>query len=304
MIETPYRNPALGKSLKIIGFLMIVLGAAGIPVFGSALDGLGWIVAIVIMMLGVAIYLYASRLGSVSAGDLLAKDKRAPIVFVRSFQDEQDDYSLTGYNKSLKSMDTDALSNNNVWGPGFQLQFNTLLESIGPYIAIGRPGENLAGIGAARVYVSDDDWQDKILEYFHRSQMVIMRAGKTQGLHWELEQLVEMQKPQNILLILPHTQADYQEFRQWANDVLPKPLPADKPDARFLLFRQDWTPQPLTPQRFLFNTLEPFFKQNQIERKDIRLSYFLKYDSWLNYLVGISVLIAAGLGLYFIAQLF
>jgi len=301
-MKTPYRSPFIGGILKAIGFLMIICGAVGIPLFGDTLEGLGWLVAIIIMLSGVAIYYVAARLGSLPAGELLATDKRAPIVFVRSFEDEQGDYTISGYHKSLKSMNKAGLTDNNVWGPGFQLQFNTLLESIGPYIAIGRPGEDLAGIGAARVYVSDDEWQAKIMDYFQASQMIIMRTGKTKGLRWELEKIVQMQKPTSLLLMLPHTESDYQAFCVWANAVLPQPLPVDKPEGRFLLLKHDWTPEILPTQRFLFSTLEPFFNQNGIQKADIRLSYFLKYDSWLNYIVGFTVLAVAGLVLYYIVQ--
>ena len=34
------------------------------------------------------------------------------------------------------------------------------LGGVGPVLAIGRPGEKLAHLGAARLYVSDDDWQN------------------------------------------------------------------------------------------------------------------------------------------------
>lgn len=84
-MKTPYRSPFIGSILKIISFLMILLGAVGVPLLATALGGFGWLAAILAMLSGIALYYFAARLDSLPADELPARDKRAPIVFVRSF---------------------------------------------------------------------------------------------------------------------------------------------------------------------------------------------------------------------------
>ena len=37
-----------------------------------------------------------------------------------------------------------------------------ILEHVGPVVAVGKPGEPLPELGAARLYVSHDEWQGKV----------------------------------------------------------------------------------------------------------------------------------------------
>jgi hypothetical protein len=41
-------------------------------------------------------------------------------------------------------------------------QLAMVMNEIGPFIAIGRPGEQWPELGAARMYVGDDEWQATI----------------------------------------------------------------------------------------------------------------------------------------------
>ena len=56
---------------------------------------------------------------------------------------------------------------------------------VGPVIAIGKPGERLPQLGAARLYVDDDHWRDTIDDLMAESALVVVRAGDTPNLWWE-----------------------------------------------------------------------------------------------------------------------
>jgi len=64
-----------------------------------------------------------------------------------------------------------------------------LLTPIGPVIAIGRPGEFLPELGAARTYTTDDDWQSWVLTRHKECSMVLLQAGRSAGLLWEVERV-------------------------------------------------------------------------------------------------------------------
>lgn len=70
-------------------------------------------------------------------------------------------------------------------------------------VAIGRPGERLPELGAARTYYPDDDWQDAVRVTAARSAAVLLVAGRTEGLAWEVEQLRAWGLLNKTLVLLP-----------------------------------------------------------------------------------------------------
>lgn len=132
------------------------------------------------------------------------------------------------------------------------------LRKVGPTIAIGRPDEQLPGLGAARFYVSHDRWQAKVAEITKESQLVLFATGVTEGLKWEISHLVESVPPEKLILWAhPHLlklsqqdrEAEWTNFRAMLGGVFPKPLPETLGEARFIYFHSDWTPVPVAPWR-------------------------------------------------------
>lgn len=123
---------------------------------------------------------------------------------------------------------------------------------IGPLVAIGRPGEPLPPAGASRVYVGDD-WRETVRELLDRSQLVLIGAGRGEGLRWELDQVRATVDPRRVVVLLPFGNWEYDNFRSDVADLFPHPLPdlAPLPDAddhtvrAALHFREDWTAEPV-----------------------------------------------------------
>jgi TM2 domain-containing membrane protein YozV len=76
-----------------------------------------------------------------------------------------------------------------------------ILNRVGPVIAIGKPGEPLPELGAARLYVGDADWKAKVIDLMARSGLVIIRTGSTPNLQWEIEQTMERVPRRQILFV-------------------------------------------------------------------------------------------------------
>ncbi len=104
-------------------------------------------------------------------------------------------------------------------------QLTEVLSEIGPFIAIGRPGERLPTIGASRMYVTDAEWRARVLELMSAARLVTIRAGSTQGIWWEIETAVRTLQPEKLVFLLPYTKAQYEVFRQKAESYLPCRLP-------------------------------------------------------------------------------
>lgn len=158
----------------------------------------------------------------------LADDARPPIVYLRSFETE----SAVGVEEEA---------------------FAEMFQSAGPFVAIGEPGEKLPPLGAARIYVEDDNWKAVVIELLNRAQLVITFGGITPGLGWELGQIRKLLRPERVVIMMPNSAESWQGFQRLANAKARLNLP-DFPDkplrkyastglAGFVRFSDNWTPE-------------------------------------------------------------
>jgi hypothetical protein len=118
-----------------------------------------------------------------TAEEVVAADPRRPVLYLRSFGvDDQVQVPTRGGWARLMALSNYAAS----VSPEQELTF--MLERIGPVVAIGRPGERLPELGAARLYVGDDDWRRVVGEFMDNAALVVIRAGETANLWWETEE--------------------------------------------------------------------------------------------------------------------
>jgi TM2 domain-containing membrane protein YozV len=132
-------------------------------------------------------------MGAVGAHAAMLMDKRAPVVYIRSFM-------LDGQLPGLYGAFT------------VEQELCTLMARFGPVVAIGKPGEPFPELGAARVYTSDDEWQTTIVDYFNRAGHVLVQVGPTANLWWEIDQARECVPLDRLLIVLLGQQADTAGF--------------------------------------------------------------------------------------------
>ena len=159
-----------------------------------------------------------------------------------------------------------------------QLLLANLFNQIGPYIAIAQPRRGIFRrtgfeVGSARMQVPDANWQWRVLGLIRMSSLVIVEAGHSTGLLWEITQVVAHAAPRKVLLILPdHDEKQYSKFCSDSLSVFPIQLPPYSPDLRFVMFNDDWKPVPLLGRTALkadvsvgvryATVLQPFFERN------------------------------------------
>ncbi|MFC9476968.1 hypothetical protein ACFTS5_32690 [Nocardia sp. NPDC056952] len=85
----------------------------------------------------------------------------------------------------------------------FEELMATLVASESPLVAIGKPGESLPELGAVRTYVADDEWQSAVEETAKRVDSIMLVAGVTDGLKWELTHLRKWGLAQKATVLLP-----------------------------------------------------------------------------------------------------
>jgi hypothetical protein len=187
-----------------------------------------------------------------SAQEALRRDKRRPVLYLRSFAlDETLNTRISLVNRTLGLMSSSLTLEERVV---------KILNKLGPVIAIGRPGEELPTVGAARFYVSDDRWNQKVAEIVSVAQLVIWASGTTEGLRWELQYLLKMLEPGRLLLWLhPNIlglkgaarEHEWRKFLEQFGDLLPAQLPATIGESRFVYLRVDGIPAAVPPDDYV-----------------------------------------------------
>lgn len=164
------------------------------------------------------------RLRAKSGNEILAEDTRSPIIYFRSFTDDDKILIKSGRKwRYIWDRDTD------------EEKLERLLRPIGPLIAIGNPEDLLSLPGAARIYTSGS-WKEVVTSLIGRARSVILRTGETPSLWWELATVIRLCDPQNVVLFHPKIiQGErakerkqirsYKHFREKANILYPAPLP-------------------------------------------------------------------------------
>jgi len=135
-------------------------------------------------MVGMGYILYLKkRTKLVSVEELLEKDHRPPVLFLRSFETESKRVQIPFRNFFSSTF-------RNMIGYTFDEYLERdITKKIGPFIALGRPGDYLPMPGAARSYVHDENWQETIANYCEKASAIIFLESLTEGAKWELEHI-------------------------------------------------------------------------------------------------------------------
>jgi hypothetical protein len=206
-----YQGLAIGLGI-VIGFPLLVL-ISDAKEFDRAMLGL------LAFFIGTGLFLlhqHGERHLAPSADDVMTNDPRPPILYLRSFEDENiDPFGLVS---------------------GAEGTLARVMEEVGPFVAVGRPGDQLPPLGASRSYRRDTDWQSYVLSLLDRAALVILLAGRTQGLAWELRQCAQRITPEKLVVLVPNRRASYDEFQAIARAAgIPLTLPPfpDREAARY-----------------------------------------------------------------------
>ena len=257
------KNRSTSYLYRGIAITIVILGIA-IFLYGNGND------SFMLMLVGIAVGIgggrigqYGQRHGLEDAEEVLANDKRSPILYLRSFGDEVDENGIVN---GLTAMFGRAVGGVGIgWGRQEQEALAGFLKRIGPYITVGRPGESLPDVGAAWKWIEDDHWKLEVGKLVKRACLIVVHAGRSDGLKWEFQHLVKNVDPKKILLIVPRKKGDYLQFRDWVTAILPKALPQKIPPGLLVIFNKSWQPQVLKSGNDLLAILYPFFKQNNID---------------------------------------
>lgn len=84
-----------------------------------------------------------------------------------------------------------------------------ILDRIAPVIAIGNPSEKYSPHGATRVYLTNEEWKEKVAEFATKSKFVVLRLGETQNFIWEMSWCFANIDLQKLLFVIPINKTNF-----------------------------------------------------------------------------------------------
>jgi hypothetical protein len=137
---------------------------------------------------------------------LLSVDKRRPVLFLRSFDDDEK-MRFTKWQVGVLDFSLETRLANH-------------FRYVGPFIAVGSPTETVPIPGAARVKLPDSEWQDRVMGWICNAAVIIMYSGRTHWVNWELAGIIETGHAQNLILMMP--EFGKSRRRLWWQDLGPR----------------------------------------------------------------------------------
>jgi hypothetical protein len=223
---------AIGAFL-LIPVCFVVMLMDGVPLKGSHF------IPMIFIGIGCWCWRWAKKLDVSLPSRKFVNDGRPFVLYLRSFLDDTDgNIDLDGRKPSLTT----------------EQRVAAAFGELGTVIAIGHPGEALPILGAQRFYVEGEDWREVVRDLLTRAHAVVLRAGCTPGLRWELEQVVRSTPPEKRVLFLSFVasmtasrQTQYHEFCRWAGSFWGTPLPAEIGTSLMIYFDKSDRPRLLDP---------------------------------------------------------
>ena len=120
-----------------------------------------------------------------SLAEVLDKDNRAPVLYLRAFKREASVFVT--HSSFLERLSSEY---GQAQGKTFEQWFSSSInQHIGPFVALGSPEDYVPPEGAARMYASDDNWTVHFLDLARRAACILMVPDHSGNLIWELQTL-------------------------------------------------------------------------------------------------------------------
>lgn len=281
---TPWQRRSIGIVFTILGSAMLLFALFTIAdQYAHFLPALGpwdrW-AFIPCVLLAITSLQTGRRFRARTTQELLLADSRPPVVYLRSFASDNsrtvsaptirfarfegdetppwlDDFTYK-YAKYYAWASPRILANA-FDSTTEEEQVAKAVRPYGPLVAIGRPNELLPTLGAARMYVGDQGWRERVTEILKGAALVMMQMGNTEGLAWEVSACIEHVEPRRLVLVVPRDQREVEAFAANNAAKFPHGLPLiERRDGlsvgnvrAIVYFLRDWTP------KFAFNLCPP-----------------------------------------------
>ncbi len=198
------QQTSAGGGLKLLGVALIILGGVIYVASGGVDENPSAFLAIPVIAGGILLYYrgrqHAAR-AKAAGPDSPLMDSQPDVLYLRSFQTDPS----TTYRQLTAGWTTE------------EEELGSVLRPFGDMVAIGQPGERLPVPGATRMYASQSEWRRVVLASMQSAPLVVIRAGSSPGLLWEMGQAIRTLEPERLLILVLNIKV--QEYTLFANQV-------------------------------------------------------------------------------------
>ena len=259
---TPQESAEVTGGRQALGQAIFWLGLVGALVFPAALllssiqdlTGLSmfddWVTVGTLLNFALPVFgamiLFGRRLMQPAAKiNVTGLDVR-PTILLRAFKDDQREVKRKSDISIILSLGFEKLG----FKPNIRLEkaIADELWRIGPFYGVGYPGEDLPKLGAAKISLADGEWQDVVQGWIRDCRLIVIIAGRSNWLAWELGQVIRYNAVDKLLILLPPDQPKARRERWKAITSCFKGTPfhpavgaADTTEALAAWFRRDGT---------------------------------------------------------------
>lgn len=197
-VKEPRRNIFSGVFHIFFGYILLLI--AVILVF---IKFPMWLIGWIILFVSLHIIFRGKQLMAVS-GNKVMKNKQLPIVlYLRPFN--LDNYYTRNIYTFFISLPFITK----------EMKFVKILKSKGSVIAIGKPSEKYASLGASRLYVEHHLWQEKVMNLIENSKLILLVIGYSKSLVWELDYISKNTDPEKFYLYFPLSEYDTEDREKY-----------------------------------------------------------------------------------------
>jgi len=200
----PVRHPFRSKFL---GYLLIFVSPPiAIYLFLKILAATGderwWFLGGIFLFLATyGLITVGRKLSATVYSEAVANDPRPPVVYLRPFRADDRKIASAAQGTREGGVATERST-------AYASRENTIrkaLSGLGPFVAVGRPGEWLTHAGGAtRLYLSDDNWKQVVESLVLTAAAVVLQPESTEGTLWEVELVAHTVDLRRVLLIVPN----------------------------------------------------------------------------------------------------
>ena len=192
--------------IGVAGLLLVMSSAIPIDVGRSEyMDGSASLsnsanlyLGLVPLAVSVALQRLATRLTMSRPARSVLRDRRPPILYLRSFVD---DHLKTRVAPFARASFLERFSTRRK--QGFEEILAGELQRYGPVVAISEPGRRFSPIGFVRQSLPHVEWQAGVRRWMVECRAVVIVLGRSEGLTWELKTLIELGELQKVVVLLP-----------------------------------------------------------------------------------------------------
>jgi len=154
---------------------------------------------------------YGKRFGVKPAEQVLRKDIRPPVLYLRPFDFRDVSTRATTLEAEPQEYLPFGMS---IEKASYEEALASVLDEIGPCITVSEPGHEEPVVGFSRLKLSEDNWRREVEDLLTQSALVLLCTGSSPGIKWEFEKAAALVPRQRLLILITSNATD-----EWWNDA-------------------------------------------------------------------------------------